>query len=251
MDKTDYEKAVADLSEAIRLSPGDFFCYACRGWAYQAKKDLDKAIADFTAAVKLNPRDYASYSSRSLAYLEKREFDKALADLNLLLRAGPKNITNYQRRAYVYWLKQDYDKAIEDYSQAIRLNPKAAGIFLARAQTYSAKGDFVLPKPWAVTFAGLIPCATRYSRTALARFSDNFMLYSSPPTLSVWPSTARFRLGWPSTIPPSLASFSLAPGFKVYLLKSNSTSEMLTIRPRAVSRVSRIRFNCWRRRSRS
>src|SRR5215813_13542010 len=52
-------------------------------------------------------------------------------------------------------------------------------------------------------------------------------------------------------MPETFASFSRAPGFSVYLLKSNSTSEMLTIRPRCVSRVSRIMFNCCSSRWRS
>src|SRR2546426_550342 len=52
-------------------------------------------------------------------------------------------------------------------------------------------------------------------------------------------------------MPETLASFSRAPGFSVYLLKSNSTSDMFTIRPRADSWVSRIMFNCWRSRCRA
>ena len=45
-------------------------------------------------------------------------------------------------------------------------------------------------------------------------------------------------------MPEILASFSRAAGRSVYLLKSNRTSDIFTIKPRAVSRVSRIRLNC-------
>ena len=72
-----------------------------------------------------------------------------------------------------------------------------------------------LAEALAVTLAAGTPCATRKSRTALARFSESFMLYSSPPTLSVWPSTAIFSPGCPRMMPETLASFSRAPGFKV------------------------------------
>src|SRR5687767_4874432 len=47
----------------------------------------------------------------------------------------------------------------------------------------------VLPKPFAVTLAAATPCETRKSRTAFARCSESVWLYSSPPTLSVCPST--------------------------------------------------------------
>src|SRR5258708_11919828 len=52
-------------------------------------------------------------------------------------------------------------------------------------------------------------------------------------------------------MPDILASFSRASGRSVYLPESKSTSDILTTRPRAVSRVSRVRLNCWRRRARS
>ena len=45
-------------------------------------------------------------------------------------------------------------------------------------------------------------------------------------------------------IPATLESFSRAPGFNVYLPVSNKTSDMLTINPRALSRVCRMAFNC-------
>src|ERR1017187_5771941 len=45
-------------------------------------------------------------------------------------------------------------------------------------------------------------------------------------------------------MPATLESFSRAPGSNVYLPVSNSTSDILTISPRAVSRVCRMVFNC-------
>src|SRR5712664_3845586 len=50
-------------------------------------------------------------------------------------------------------------------------------------------------------------------------------------------------------MPEILASFSRASGRSVNLPESKSTSDILTTRPRAVSRVSRIKLNCWRRRT--
>ena len=57
--------------------------------------------------------------------------------------------------------------------------------------------------------------------------------------------------GCVARMPATRASFSRAPGLSVALPVSNSTSDTLTIRPRAVSRVSRTTLSCSRRRSRS
>jgi hypothetical protein len=45
-------------------------------------------------------------------------------------------------------------------------------------------------------------------------------------------------------MPVTLDSFSRAPDFNVYWAVSNSTPDMLAMRPRALSRVWSTEFNC-------
>jgi tetratricopeptide (TPR) repeat protein len=54
--KGNFDKAIADYTEAIRLAP-NFVVYSTRGLAYQSKGDLDHAIADFESALRINPND--------------------------------------------------------------------------------------------------------------------------------------------------------------------------------------------------
>ena len=56
LGKGDYDKAIADCSEAIRLDPKYAVAYNQRGWAYEKKHNHDRAIADYTAAILLNPK---------------------------------------------------------------------------------------------------------------------------------------------------------------------------------------------------
>ena len=57
------------------------------------------------------------------------------------------------------------------------------------------------------------PCETRYARTASARDCDSFMLYASPPTLSVWPWTSRPIFGLSvRTLATSSRILKLMPG---------------------------------------
>ena len=55
--KGDYDKAIADLTEAIRLSPENpgprAHFLVSRALAYEEKGDYDKAIADDTEAIRL------------------------------------------------------------------------------------------------------------------------------------------------------------------------------------------------------
>ncbi|MCL1930480.1 MAG: LysM peptidoglycan-binding domain-containing protein [Treponema sp.] len=56
-EKDDYNKAIADYTEAIKISPNDFTAYRNRGIMYKAIKDYIKANSDFTQAIKLNPSE--------------------------------------------------------------------------------------------------------------------------------------------------------------------------------------------------
>jgi tetratricopeptide (TPR) repeat protein len=53
--KGEYDRAIADLDQAIRLDPKLTGAYANRGVAYEAKNDPDHAIADYDQALTLNP----------------------------------------------------------------------------------------------------------------------------------------------------------------------------------------------------
>ena len=56
-DKHDYDRAIADLNQAIKLNPNSVRAYYDRGIAYGAKGDPDHAIADFDDAIKLDPQE--------------------------------------------------------------------------------------------------------------------------------------------------------------------------------------------------
>ena len=53
--KKDYDGAIADYNEALKLVPGFVAALNNRGNCYIAKGEYDKAIADFTEAVKIDP----------------------------------------------------------------------------------------------------------------------------------------------------------------------------------------------------
>ena len=55
-NKKDYDQAIADYTETIRLDPKYAEAFYWRGIAYDEKKDYDQAVADYTEAIRLNPK---------------------------------------------------------------------------------------------------------------------------------------------------------------------------------------------------
>ncbi len=84
----DYDRAVADYNEAIRLSPQANFL-TNRGDSYNFKHDYDRAIADYDRALQLNPGFYLAYNNRGAAYAKKGDLDHAIADYEAALRINP------------------------------------------------------------------------------------------------------------------------------------------------------------------
>jgi tetratricopeptide (TPR) repeat protein len=136
-----YDLAIADCTEAIRLDPKFMIAYVRRSFAYNSRGSYDLAAADCTEAIRLDPRYAMAYYSRGVAYSNKKDYDRAIADYNDSIRLNPKYAYTYVYRGIAYHYKGDYDRVIADTTEAIRLNPKFAEAYYNRALAYKAKGD--------------------------------------------------------------------------------------------------------------
>ena len=161
IDKGDFDRAVADYNEAIRLDPKYALAYYNRGNAYYRqgrprprhrrlqrgdptrpeirlrlqqprgrattdKGDYDRAIADYNEAIRLDPKFAHAYSQPRHRLLPEGDLDRAIADYGEAIRLDPKFAYAYNNRGNACYDKHDENRAIADYSEAIRLDPKYA-----------------------------------------------------------------------------------------------------------------------------
>ena len=85
----DYDRAIADSTQAIQLDPGYVLAFNTRGLAFHQKKEYDRAIADFTEAIRLDLSQAFLFHNRSLAFYAKKETDRAMADCSEAVRLDP------------------------------------------------------------------------------------------------------------------------------------------------------------------
>jgi tetratricopeptide (TPR) repeat protein len=78
--RKDYDKAISDYSEAIRLSPNDATAYNRRGVAYYDTNDYDKSISDYSEAIRLDPNYGQAYDNRGITYRRQGKDAQAQAD---------------------------------------------------------------------------------------------------------------------------------------------------------------------------
>ena len=62
------------------MYPNYAAAYNNRGYAYYGKQEYDKAISEFTEAIRLNPNYILAYNNRATAYGKQGKNDKANAD---------------------------------------------------------------------------------------------------------------------------------------------------------------------------
>jgi tetratricopeptide (TPR) repeat protein len=87
-DSKNYEKAISDYSEAIRLGPKNAATYYKRGNAYFDSKNYEKATSDYSEAISLDPKDAIAYYNRGRAYRELGKNAEAQADFDKAKQLG-------------------------------------------------------------------------------------------------------------------------------------------------------------------
>jgi tetratricopeptide (TPR) repeat protein len=132
-DEQDWQGAIADFSEAIRLNPNLIEAYNDRGTAYSILGENAKAIADFNEAIRLKPNDPEAYYNRGVTYRELKDYPNAIADFSQSIRLSPKDAVSYFNRGVIYQRLSDNQNAIADFQKAVDL-------FQQQGRTQEAKG---------------------------------------------------------------------------------------------------------------
>jgi tetratricopeptide (TPR) repeat protein len=138
--KGDYGRVITDATEAIRLAPSQAV-YNLRGSAYYDKGEYDIAIADFDDALKLGSPNGIVFHNRGNAFRGKGDYARAIADYDMAIKADPKSAFSFQNRGISKEALGDLDGALADINQAIRLDPALPQPLINRTAIWRARGE--------------------------------------------------------------------------------------------------------------
>ena len=136
-----YDRAIQDYNEAIKLNPNFEQAFFNRGNAFDEHEQFDRAIQDYDRAIALKP-DYAkAFNNRGISFTKKGQYDRAIQDYDQAIKLEPEYAEALNNRGTAYFGKREYDHAIQDYEEAIKLNPSFAQAFYNRGVTKLTSGD--------------------------------------------------------------------------------------------------------------
>ena len=112
-----------------------------RGLAYKKKSQWDRAIADYSEAIRLNPDNAQVFNNRGNAYFFDGQWDRALEDYDNAIRLQPNLAEAFGNRGNVYRKQGQFDRAIAEYGNALHFDPDNAQVFADRGLAYEKKGE--------------------------------------------------------------------------------------------------------------
>ncbi len=133
----DTQKRLADLDEAVSLTPENPKPLRARGAARLAVKKTQEALADFDAALKLEPNDAATHEARGLTLATLEKWDDARKSYDEAIRLKPEATGAMLQRGRVSILAGDAKTAEEDFGRALKVEPENIAALLLRAEARS------------------------------------------------------------------------------------------------------------------
>jgi tetratricopeptide (TPR) repeat protein len=93
-----FDQALADFDESIRLNPRVAGAYGYRGGVYFARRDYSAAQRDFSEAIKLNSKEPAVHFQLASTLAAKGELRPAIKALDAAIQLNAKYTQAYLNR---------------------------------------------------------------------------------------------------------------------------------------------------------
>jgi len=138
--KGEFQKAIAEFDQAIKVEPGNGVLYFNRALAREKLGQVDEAIRDYDGVVLLRVSPREAYFNRGTLLLGKKEYKAAINDFDAAISLDPKYDVALYNRGLAHYNLKNYFAAQADFNNLIKLQPKHANAYLMRSYVYCAQG---------------------------------------------------------------------------------------------------------------
>ena len=137
----DYEKALSDMNEAIRLQPQESQYYVIRAQVNYNLDNLNGALDDYSYAIDFDHHNTIAYYNRGILRAEINDVNRAIEDFTAVLKLKPADYRTLYNRAILYKNIHDYKNALSDISKVIEVMPDFPVAHFLRYEIYRDMGQ--------------------------------------------------------------------------------------------------------------
>ncbi len=140
----DKQVVIASCSTVISLSHDPRLLervYNRRGMANEATGQFNGAVNDYSQVIRLDPRVAGYYDNRMRAYKALGLLDQALADSNTAVGMAPGYPFVFHGRGAVHYDRGEYLQAVADYGTALAMNRADAPLLVDRGRALIKLGQ--------------------------------------------------------------------------------------------------------------
>lgn len=139
--ENNYQQALEDMNEAIKLQPRYAGFFINRAFLRYNLDDYFGAMADYDYAIQLEPLNTVALFNRGLLRAEVHDNNKAIDDFSKVLSLNSNDYRALYNRAMLYRDIHDYKNALNDINQVIQAYPSFAGAYFLRYEINRQSGN--------------------------------------------------------------------------------------------------------------
>jgi serine/threonine protein kinase/tetratricopeptide (TPR) repeat protein len=126
-EKGQYERAVTELQQAVRLDIVNDDAYLALGHAFEKLGKFDEAEATYGQAVRLRPNYWRAHSWLGSFYAQRGRFPESTAEFQKVVALAPDSFESYSNLGGVLMYQNRVPEAIAALEKSIAIRPTADG----------------------------------------------------------------------------------------------------------------------------
>ena len=126
-DKGEFDRAIAEFREALRLEPDSASAHANLGLALASNQAPEEAVVHLRRSVQLDPGSGRAHYALAGILLAAGQYEGAIDELRASLRVTPDSVEIHEGLGIVLASQGKLDEAVDEFRATLRLRPISAG----------------------------------------------------------------------------------------------------------------------------
>ena len=126
-DKGEFDRAIAEFREALRLEPDSASAHGNLGLALASHQAPEEAVVHLRRSVQLDPGNGRAHYALAGILLAAGQYEGAIDELRASLRVAPDSVEIHEGLGIVLASQGKLDEAVDEFRASLRLRPISAG----------------------------------------------------------------------------------------------------------------------------